>query len=408
MHIRLKLNIKIFVAGNGIINADGDLWKIQRKAGLRFFSNANLKSFIDDVLPPLLYSTKTQLDEAANEHTIVDLQETFLELTTRLFGNVAYDMDIPASLPFSRAFSFASGVIGDRFQNPFYRVKEFIWGAPFRKAVSEVKRFGDSIVSKAVHTRQTANVACKNSECPSPLRNNLINSLLDHIDDHQVVADAAMNYLSAGRDTTAQSLTWVFYMLMRHPQAQTRVLEELRVFSNGCRDMSLNFDAIQSGSMPYAMAVFNESIRLFPPVPVELKECTADSTFPDGTWLPKGSVVMWVPWAMNRSKRIWGDDADEFRPERWLLQGIEAQTPTLLNMSAFEFPVFNGGPRACLGKRMAEVLAVYVIADLVWHYSFTEVLDKSLGGCGEGKERLSQNSLTLPMEGGLPCSIQKR
>lgn len=92
---------------------------MQRKAGLRFFSNANLKTFIDNVLPRLLHSIKAQLDEAARGHTIVDLQDTLLELITRLIGNVAYDMDIPASLPFGQAFGYASGVIGDRFQNPF-------------------------------------------------------------------------------------------------------------------------------------------------------------------------------------------------------------------------------------------------------------------------------------------------
>ena len=75
-----------------------------------------------------------------------------------------------------------------------------------------------------------------NSKSPNPLRNDLINSLLDNEDNHQVVADAAMNYLSAGRDTTTQSLTWVFYMMMRHPKARMQVLEELRVSFNVGRD----------------------------------------------------------------------------------------------------------------------------------------------------------------------------
>ena len=82
----------VILVGNGIINADGDLWRVQRKAGLRFFSNAQLKSFIDDVLPPLLEDTRKVLDEAAQSRTIVDMQEIFLELTTRLMGTVAYDV----------------------------------------------------------------------------------------------------------------------------------------------------------------------------------------------------------------------------------------------------------------------------------------------------------------------------
>lgn len=78
--------------GNGIINADGELWRTQRKAGLRFFTNAQLKSFIDGVLPSLLEDTKQTLNSASLDHRTIDMQETFLELTTRFMGNVAYDV----------------------------------------------------------------------------------------------------------------------------------------------------------------------------------------------------------------------------------------------------------------------------------------------------------------------------
>ena len=109
-------------------------------------------------------------------------------------------MDISASLPFSSAFDFASGAIGDRFQNPFWRIKEFFWGASLRKAISEVKRFGDTIVSAAISRRSKAYVKIgkKDENLESSLRMKLIDSLLDHISDHRIVADAAMNYLSAG------------------------------------------------------------------------------------------------------------------------------------------------------------------------------------------------------------------
>lgn len=107
---------------------------------------------------------------------------------------------MPASLPFSQSFDFASGATGDRFQNPFWKLKEFFLGAPLRKAVSDVKVFGGSIVSAAVQKRQNEIGSRKTvrGESFDALQDNLINSLLDHIDDHQVVADAAMNYLSAG------------------------------------------------------------------------------------------------------------------------------------------------------------------------------------------------------------------
>ncbi|KAL9076620.1 MAG: hypothetical protein Q9161_000952 [Pseudevernia consocians] len=397
--------------GNGIINADGDLWKIQRKAGLRFFNNTNLKTFIEDLLPRIFADTENCLDNASRRGSVIDLQVVLLDLTTRLLGNMAYDMDMPASLPFSKSFDLASGATGERFQNPFWKLKELVLGAPFRKAIFDVKTFGNSIVSAAIQKRRKQSSASKNGviENLNPLQNNLIDSLLDHIDDRQVVADAAMNYLSAGMDTTAQSLTWTFYLLMRHPDAQNRILSELlSTFAEAKDELPLSFDNVQPSSLPYIAAVFNESLRFYPPVPVELKESIAETTFPDGTWLPKGSVVMWATWAMGRSKKTWGDDADEFRPERWLTAVDEGQALTLKTVSAFAFPVFNGGPRACLGKRMAELLAVHVVASLIWKYEFTEVFDKEIQPGQIPKERRSQNSLTLPMEGGLPCHVRRK
>ena len=109
-------------------------------------------------------------------------------------------MDMPASLPFSKSFDFASGATAERFQNPFWRLKEIFVGAPLRKAISEVKELGHSIVSAAIQKRKKR--SCSPTEevtkSSDALQTNLINALLDHIDDDQVVADAAMNYLSAG------------------------------------------------------------------------------------------------------------------------------------------------------------------------------------------------------------------
>lgn len=310
-------------------------------------------------------------------------------------------------MPFSKAFDFASGAIGDRFQNPFWKLKEFFFGAAIQKAVREVKEFGVSIVSTAVQKRRSEQGCQKGPkvEKETKLQTNLINSLIDNIADHQVVADAAMNYLSAGRDTTAQSLTWTFYCLLRNPAVIDRILGELRRLpadANG--ELSLSFSAVQATTLPFTAAVFNESLRLYPPVPVELKECTAETLFPDGTVLPKGAVVIWVPWAMGRSSNIWGDDADAFRPTRWL----DASSQQLISKSAFEFPVFNGGPRACLGRKMAELLAVYTVGSLLWDYDFVEWNGKTPSKPEAARERRSQNSLTLPMEGGLPVRVWRR
>lgn len=152
-------------------------------------------------------------------------------------------------------------------------------------------------------------------------------------------------------------------------------------------------------SLPYTHAVFLETLRLYPPIPIEIKQTLSPTTLPDGTFLPTNSIVLWCVWAMNRSHRAWGPDADSFRPERFLCdQG--ASTLAAPAKSAAEFPVFNGGQRLCLGKKMAEAVAVQVIASIAWTFDFVPAY--------EGTERRSKSSLTLPMEGGLPVFVKVR
>ncbi len=308
-----------------------------------------------------------------------------------------WQMDMHADDAFSRSFEYASGATGERFQNPLWQVTELFSGKQLRQSIAEVKRFGKNIVNNAVKAREVQSTTEMKEDDPSvnAISGSLINSLLKSIPDHQMVADAALNYLSAGRDTTAQALTWTFYLLMHHTHVLDRLHSELVQFSNGTRDDLPKTDpsTLQATALPYTMAVFYEALRLYPPVPFEIKQCEQATTLPDGTLLPKSAIVVWCTWAMNRSKLIWGEDADLFRPERWLEDG------KLISRTAYEFPVFNGGPRTCLGKKMAESMAIMVIARLIMEFDFTAV---------DGKERISRNSLTLPMEGGLPCFVTSR
>lgn len=79
--------------GYGIINATGDLWRAQRKAGLKFFSGANLDALVEHVLPEVYNDmTKKQLSQAAKDGTVVDLQQIFHDLTTTVVGHMAYDV----------------------------------------------------------------------------------------------------------------------------------------------------------------------------------------------------------------------------------------------------------------------------------------------------------------------------
>jgi cytochrome P450 len=312
-------------------------------------------------------------------------------------------MEIESSSPFSQAFDYASDRVGLRFQNPLYWVTELFTGSKFRASVAEVKAFGQQIVRNARQRQSKLNVDGDPLNSQSAY-GNLIDSLLEAFDDSSIAADAALNLLSAGRDTTAQSLTWTFYLLMRNPAATHRLRKEvMAVFPDKAlgRDLyKIDFAELQPAKLPYMMGVFYEALRLYPPVPFEIKQCQVNITLPDGTFLPSGSIVVWCIWAMNRSAEIWGQrgpDLQAFEPERWLQDG------KFVGKSAFEFPVFNGGPRSCLGKRMAELIAAYTMVNVVQEFDLEEVRDDNQAE----KERRSQNSLTLPMQDGLPCKVRR-
>ncbi|KAG7105368.1 Cytochrome 94A1 like protein [Verticillium longisporum] len=374
--------------GNGIINADGDLWKVQRKAGLSFLSTANLKILTQIALPRYLAQSVAHLKSQCGG-AVVDLQAVFHEITTLLMGDMAYNMEMHADDEFSKAFDHASGATAERFQNPLWFIMEIFFGSTLRKNLQIVKSYGAKMVDNAVRDRESASKSFTGGsgtgivDKSQHIEGSLIQSFLDAIGDKKMVADAALNYLSAGRDTTAQALTWTFYLLMRHPDVLAKVRQEVRRPVDDDRDLA---------DLPYTHAVFNEALRLYPPIPFEIKQAIEHTTLPDGTFLPKGSVVVWCTWAMNRSYTTWGADADDFRPERWLEDGKVA------NRSAAEFPVFNGGPRTCLGKRMAEVTAVHVIAVMGSTFDFEPT---------GHEERVSKSSLTLPMKGGLPVRVME-
>jgi cytochrome P450 len=378
------------------------MWRTQRKAGLHFLSSSNLRVLTEVALPQYLDDAVDELKEYAEDGVEFDLQEVFHDITTGLMGKMAYNMEMRPEKEFTAAFEYASGKSADRVQNPLWPVTEIFTGAQFRKALRIVKKFGKEIVTKAVHDRSSANgsesgASSEKDEKLQEVSGSLIQSLLDSLDNEEIVADAALNYLSAGRDTTAQTLTWAFYELMRHPHSMATIRDEvstiIKLHSDTCSDAP-NSVLFTPTSMPYTTAVFYEALRLYPPIPVEIKQTFSPTTLPDGTFLPTGTVVVWCIWAVNRSRYTWGKDADVFKPERWLEDG------KFVPRSAAEFPVFNGGARMCLGKRMAEVIGVQVIAMMAWLFDFRNA--------EPGVKRWSGSSLTLPMEGGLPSFVSRR
>lgn len=369
--------------GHGILNVDGNLWKQQRKAGTQFFNTSTLRNLTHRDLPKLLQKTVSDLDPVAQDAAVVDLEQVIHEVTTQLMGNLAYDTEMHVDDQFTKAFDHASSEIAKRFQNPLWGLTELVTGAKLRESVQVMKEYGQRLVTYAEGGLESSKDA-KDDKPPT-----LIHTLLEHLDDRSLVADSALNYLSAGKDTIAQALAWTFYLLVKHKDVSERIFHLVKTDSS----VAISHEDLSTAANHYILAVFYEALRLYPPLPVELRQAQEDSLLPDGTFVPQNSVVLWCTWAMNRSTITWGDDAETYRPDRWLDKGV------LTQRSSAEFPVFQGGARLCVGKKMAELIAIQVIATLTNALILTPAF--------EG-EKTSRTHLTMPMEGGLEIRVGHR
>lgn len=187
-----------------------------------------------------------------------------------------------------------------------------------------------------------------------------------------------LNFLIAGRDTTAQSLSWLIIELLTHPQHIPLILDEIRNNlpppSRPDSPVLLEYD--QMKDLPYTTACISEAIRLHPSVAKNVKMVEQDDVIvPQGVNphnLPplqvyKGEMVGWSDWVMARIPEVWGEDCEEYKPERFLRplsapssQG--SQQYQYKSPSEWQFHAFNGGPRRCLGQQLAmyEALALVV------------------------------------------------
>ena len=132
-----------------------------------------------------------------------------------------------------------------------------------------------------------------------------------------------------------------------------------------------------------------EVLRLHPSVPKEAKEVFEDDVWPDGTVVKKGDVATFFPWAMGRDKDLWGPDAEEFKPERFLDQS---------KPSPFKFIAFQAGPRTCLGQNFAMLEMKCVLSRLLLLFEFSLAQDP--------KSVTYDVSLTLPIKNGLQVTAQ--
>jgi cytochrome P450 len=215
--------------------------------------------------------------------------------------------------------------------------------------------------------------------------------------DEEVIRDMMISFIMAGRDTTSSAMTWFFWLLSHYSNIEHKILKEAN-----CE--SLDYESLKN--MNFLKACLCESMRLYPPVAWDSKHATCDDVLPDGTLVKSGDRVTYFPYGMGRMENIWGKDWFEFKPDRWLVETVEPVEPEnneigtiLKEVCPFKFPIFQAGPRVCLGKEMAFIQMKYVVSTIVRRFNIKVV--------GPNKP-IFVPLLTAHMAGGLKVLISKR
>ncbi|KAL2541034.1 Cytochrome [Abeliophyllum distichum] len=378
--------------GRGIFNVDDDLWKFQRKMATLELGSLSVRSYAFDIvsseircrLIPLLSSV------ADKENGVLDLQDVLRRFSFDSICRFSFGLDpgcLKLSLPiskFAEAFDLASKLSAERAMtaSPFvWKLKRF-FGLGTEQQLKEAIKLVDVLAMEVIKHKRDMGVS---------KQEDLLSRFMDTIDDDKFLRDIIISFLLAGRDTVASALTTFFWLMSKHPESLENIREESDRVMGRNQDLP-NLEQLKK--MPYLQAAVHESMRLFPPVQFDSKFCQENDVLPDGTFVAKGTRVTYHPYAMGRNQRIWGSDCLEFKPQRWLQNGVFKQA------NPFMYPVFQAGPRICLGKEMALVEMKCVALSLIRQFDFHVAMP-----CQQPK---FMPGLTATVQGGLQVLIQQR
>ncbi|KAK9928307.1 hypothetical protein M0R45_025450 [Rubus argutus] len=364
--------------GDGIFAVDGEKWRHQRKAASSQFSTKVVRDFSSEIFKTNAVKLAGIIYEAVTRDESIEIQDLFMRATLDSIINTLLGIDLGTmcgtnneeSIKFCKAFDDANEATVYRIFDILWKIKRFLnigREAVLRSNMKVVDQFIYKLIKRKTET-------VHNSEDELSLnKRDFISRLLETREtDPKYLRDMVLSFIVAGKDTTATALSWFLYMMCKHLHVQEKIAEEIREATNLNNSSSSRIDELVANlteealnKMQHLHAALTETLRLYPTVPVDARVCFSDDTWPDGYSVKKGELVVYQPYSMGRMKFIWGDDAEEFRPERWLdKNGIFQEE------SPFKFIAFNAGPRICLGKDYSYMQLKIFSAVLLSSYRF--------------------------------------
>ncbi|CAF2091801.1 unnamed protein product [Brassica napus] len=398
---------EIFEAfGDGIINSDLELWRNIRKASQVIFSHQKYQNFsksttrskLKDGLLPLL-------SHFADEEIVVDLQDVFQRFmfdTTFIFITGSDPRSLSVEMPeveFAKALDDVGEAIVYRHITPRFLWKLQKWfGIGTEKKMVKANAVLDRVCAKYISAKReeirSQEIADEESEdlLTSHIKLDASKYELLNPEDDKFLRDFTVGFMAAGRDSTACTLTWFFWILSENSNVLSKILQEIN--ENVPITRSDQDKSSYLNKLVYLHAALSESMRLYPPIPFERKSPIKPDVLPSGHKVKSNINIMIFIYAMGRMKDVWGEDAAEFKPERWI-----SETGGLRHEPSYKFLSFNAGPRTCLGKNLAMDLIKTVIVEILQAYEINVV---------SGQKIEAKPGLILHMKHGLKVTIAKK
>ena len=363
--------------GNGLLRSEGQFWLRQRRMMQPLFGSRHLASLVETMNGVVDRRIERLIEECSSSAT-VDVGKLMASLT----------QGVLLETMFGRALSWESAnELGQHLIEALRAInlKVFLFFLP--------KAFplpGAARLRRAIHAIDEAMLGLVASRRASGTRpDDLLSRLLRAQDDEsrsmddRQLRDELVNLFVAGNDTTAHALTFFWYVLATHPEVEGRVRDEVQSVLG-----SRNPSSDDINQLSYTRRVFQETMRLYPPVWMFPRYCAKGDVI-DGYPIPAGASLLVLPWLAHRNPRVW-EDPETFDPERFLPERVAKR-------QRYAYFPFGGGPRQCIGSAFAMIEAPLIIARLLQKFRFR---------LNAGYRMVPLSSSTLRPKGGLPMTVE--
>jgi cytochrome P450 len=336
--------------GKSLLTTDGSYWKRQRKLIQPGFHRERLTSLVDIMLAET--NQHAELLDAC-QGTTVNLASHMMKLTFKVIYKTVFSDSIPNDEldDFSSRMDSLHHYLIAQMRKPYMIPLMRINGT--KRKMDQIKKDQDDRLFEIIRGRR------KENRSYSDLLDMLLNSRYEDtgqgMTDQQLRDELTTIYV-AGHETSANALTWAFYLLAQNQHVVDLMLEEYsRVL--GSRDPS----AADLPKLVYTRQVINEAMRLFPPAWI-VDRCARDTDVFGDYEVPKGAVVLMFLYGSHRHKEFW-KNPETFDPNRF--------EPALQKeRHRFAFSPFGGGPRLCIGQGFAMMEMQVILCQLLRKFRF--------------------------------------